>query len=283
MKKPAPEVNKNDLIPLHHHSVRVDVEKLDRLLGLVDALAASETLLTQNPGQSPDRFEKSLRHLAKITRELQDVVVSIRMAPVSEIFGRLSRMVCDLSLKTGKRIELQLTGREVAMERTVLAAVTNSLIHIVRNCIDHGIEMPGEREGVGKTTDAHITLDVRSDADDISITVSDDGKGLNRQKILQMAREKDLIEGDGSEMKDGEVWMLLLQPGFSTAEKITELSGRGLGMDIVRREMEAIHGEVRIESEDGKGTTVTLSIPKNRHDYSPPDRHISPCNIARQK
>jgi two-component system chemotaxis sensor kinase CheA len=251
-----------------HHSIRVNTEKLDALLQLIGELAVSEASLTKDlerggRAHSADRFAESLRQIAKITQELQDVITSIRMAPASELYGTMSRLVPDLASKAGKKVELQIIGGDLEMDRTLIAAVTNPLIHLIRNCIDHGIEMPWEREIVGKSTIARIILEARSDTENISITVSDDGRGLDRQRILQKARAKHLIQGDGYDMEDEDVWKLIFQPGFSTAEKITEFSGRGIGMDIVRRDMEKINGKINIQSEEGEGTIITLIIPKN--------------------
>ena len=267
MKNLIAEIENSDIDLPRRRTIRIDAEKLDVLQKLINELAISESSLTQYSESSNDeiatpRFEESLHRLSKITKELQVIIASIRMVPLSEIFAEMPRMVRDLALKAGKRVELQVIGGEINMKRTVLMAIFNPMIQLIRNCIDHGIETPHERVIAGKSAEGSIILEACNHHDNISIAVSDDGRGMDREKILQTAREKCSIRGDGQNLTYEETWSLILKPGFSTAGKITELSGCGIGMDIVRRGMEIIGGNIKITSEKGRGTRFTLLIPK---------------------
>jgi two-component system chemotaxis sensor kinase CheA len=260
------ETRKADSPASQHQSVRVDVEKLDSLLDLVSELVISEAMVAKNPDlkavSAPlDRFEKSVLQLDKTTRELQDVVTSIRMIPLSGTFRRMIRLVRDLSQKAGKVVELEIIGEETEMDKTVIELINDPLIHIIRNCIDHGLETPEERQSCDKPESGRLTLEAKYVGSEVWISISDDGKGLNREKILHKAREKGIISDDGSGLRDDEVWQIVFQPGFSTADKITDVSGRGVGMDVVRRNIEKIRGKVDIQNEKGNGATVILKIP----------------------
>jgi len=249
-----------------HQSVRVDVEKLDSLLDLVGELVISEAMVAENPdlkgvGVTLDRFEKSVRQLDKITRDLQGIVTSIRMIPLSSTFRRMIRLVRDLAQKANKKVDLEIIGEETEMDKTVIELINDPLIHIIRNCIDHGLETPEERKANGKPPLGRVILEAKYVGGEVWISIRDDGRGLNREKILKKAREKGVIPDDGSGLRDDEVWQIIFLPGFSTADKITDVSGRGVGMDVVRRNIENIHGKVDIRSEKGKGTTIVLRIP----------------------
>jgi len=247
-------------------SVRVDVEKLDKLLDLVGELVISEAMVAQNPDLkdleiSLDRFEKSVMQLDKITRDLQDVATSIRMIPLSGTFRKMIRLVRDLSQKAGKKVELEITGEETEVDKTVIEQITDPLVHIIRNSIDHGIDSAEERAELEKPETGSILLEAKYVGGEVWITVKDDGRGLNRDKILSKAIERGIVTGDGSDLRDEDVWALIFQPGFSTADQITDISGRGVGMDVVRRNIENIRGKVDVQSELGKGTSVILRIP----------------------
>jgi len=247
-------------------SIRVDITKLDILLDLVGELVIAEAMVSQNPfirkaSDKTERLEKSLRQLDKITRDLQDVSTSIRMVPLAATFKKLIRLVRDLSQKAGKKVELEIIGEETEVDKTVIEQITDPLVHIIRNSIDHGIDFPQERTALGKPETGKITVEAKHIGGEVWISVADDGRGLNREKILAKALEKGIIEGDGSELSDEDVWQLIFAPGFSTADKVTEVSGRGVGMDVVKRNIENIRGKTDLKSKKDRGATVTLRIP----------------------
>lgn len=247
-------------------TIRVDIEKLDVLLDLIGELVISEAMVSQNPDLkgldiSLDRFEKSVLQLNKITRDLQDIATSVRMIPLSGTFRKMIRLVRDLGQKSGKKVELELIGEETEVDKTVIEQINDPLVHIIRNSMDHGLESTEERIKSNKSEVGNVTLEARYVGGEVWIIISDDGKGLNRDKLISKAIERGLINTDGSELRDEEVWQLIFQPGFSTADKITDISGRGVGMDVVRRNIEKIRGKVGVKSKAGEGTTVILSIP----------------------
>jgi two-component system, chemotaxis family, sensor kinase CheA len=249
-----------------HQSIRVDVEKLDILMDLVGELVIAEAMVAQNPdlkglNKSLDRFERSVLQLNKITRDLQDVATSIRMISLSGTFRKMIRLVRDLSQKSSKKVDLSIIGEETEVDKTVIEQINDPLVHIIRNSIDHGIETPEERERKGKSAEGQLTLEAKYMGGEVWITITDDGKGLDRDKILSKARERGLINDDGSQLRDEEVWQIIFQPGFSTADKVTDVSGRGVGMDVVKRNIESIRGKVEIRSEKNKGSIVILKIP----------------------
>jgi len=247
-------------------TVRVDVEKLDLLLDLVGELVISEVMVVQNPDirehcSSLDRFEKSVRQLEKITRDLQDVATSIRMIPLANTFRRMPRLVRDLSVRGGKQVELKIFGEQTEVDKTLIEKITDPLVHIIRNSLDHGIEPPEERAAAGKSVTGRLVLEARHFGNEVWILVKDDGRGMNRRAILSKAAEQGMLEGDGSELSDEEVWKLIFAPGFTTVTQVTDVSGRGVGMDVVRRNIESISGRVDISSAPGEGTTVIVRIP----------------------
>jgi two-component system chemotaxis sensor kinase CheA len=247
-------------------SIRVDVDKLDRLLDLVGELVIAETMVAQNPdlqqsGLALDRFERSVRQLEKITRDLQDVSTSIRMTTLSGLFRRMPRLVRDLAVRTGKQVDLVMAGEETEVDLTLIEKITDPLVHIIRNSLDHGLETPAERTAAGKDALGTVRLSARVVGSEVWILVEDDGRGLNRERILAKARERGLIADDGAALLDEQVWALIFEPGFSTAAQVTDVSGRGVGMDVVRRNIESISGRVDIRSQFGKGSTVILRIP----------------------
>jgi two-component system chemotaxis sensor kinase CheA len=256
----------SDRISGQYQSVRVDVQKLNSLLDLVGELVISEAMVAQNPdlkgiGVPLDRFEKSVRQLDKITRDLQGIVTSIRMIPLSGTFRRMIRLVRDLAQKANKKVDLEIIGEETEMDKTIIEIINDPLIHIIRNAIDHGLESPEEREVNGKSGIGRVILEAKYVGSEVWISIQDDGRGLNREKILKKASEKGLIQDDGSGLQDDEIWQMIFLPGFSTADKVTDVSGRGVGMDVVRRNIENIHGKIDLSSERGKGTTIVLRIP----------------------
>lgn len=244
--------------------IRVDISKLDSLINLIGEMVIAENMVINNPDLKDlelERFHKAGQHMTKIVRELQEMAMTIRMVPVSGLFSRMIRLVHDLSRKTGKKVDLKLAGESTEVDKTVVEKIIDPLVHLLRNSMDHGLEPNAERKEIGKPEIGVINLTARHEEGDVLITIVDDGRGLNRQKLIAKGIEKGIVTGDGSQLSDKEAMHLIFQPGFSMAEKITDVSGRGVGMDVVRQNLESIKGRIDIESELGKGTTITLRIP----------------------
>lgn len=244
--------------------ISVSVVKLDKLMDLVGEMVISEAMVIQNPdlqGLELDNFKKAARQLNKITTEIQDMVMSIRMVPLSATFSRMHRIVRDMCKKLQKDVELEIIGDTTEVDKNIIEHISDPLMHIVRNAIDHGIECADERMAKGKAQTGRITLEAKNSGSDVHIIVMDDGKGLDRTKILKKAMEKHLLIKSKDEMTDREVFNLILLPGFSTNDNITEFSGRGVGMDVVAKNIEAVGGSVFIDSIVDKGTQITLKIP----------------------
>lgn len=244
--------------------ISVNVDKLDKLMDLVGEMVIAEAMVTQNPdlkGFELENFYKAARHLNKITSEIQDAVMSIRMVPLSSTFQKMHRLVRDMSKKLEKEVVLNLIGEETEVDKNIIEHISDPLMHLIRNAIDHGIDTAQEREANGKPKVGTITLEAKNAGSDVVIIVKDDGKGLNREKILQKARENDLLTKSEEEMSDREIYNLILLPGFSTKDIISEFSGRGVGMDVVTKNLEIIGGAVSVDSVWGSGTTITLKIP----------------------
>lgn len=251
---------------VQRQSIRVDVEKLEVLLDLVGELVIAEAMVAENPDIkdldiSLENFEKSSLHLNKITRDLQDIATSIRMVPLSGTFRRMIRLVRDLAQKTGKKVDLKIIGERTEVDKTVIEQIADPLVHIIRNSIDHGISKPAERKKAGKSEIGTVILEAKYVGGEVWISIKDDGAGLNRGKIVSKAIEKGLIEGDGSDVPDQDIWQLIFAPGFSTADKVTDVSGRGVGMDVVKRNIENIRGKVEVSCVPGEGSEVVLRIP----------------------
>lgn len=244
-------------------SIRVGVEKVDQLINLVGELVITQAMLLQCAEQMhggvPERLVQGLAQLERNTRDLQESVMSIRMLPISFVFSRFPRVVRDLSAKLGKQVELKLTGETTELDKGLIEKIADPLTHLVRNSLDHGIELPEVRSAAGKTPCGTITLRAAHQGGNIVIEVGDDGGGLSRPKILAKARERGFQVSD--QMSDQEVWMLIFEAGFSTADVVTDVSGRGVGMDVVRRNIQAMGGRVEIESMTGVGTRMTVRLP----------------------
>jgi two-component system chemotaxis sensor kinase CheA len=250
--------------PVARQDIRVDLDKLDKLIDLIGEMVIAENMLLHNPdlnGLELENFHKAGQQMNKIVRELQEMAMVIRMIPISGLFRRMIRLVHDLANKSGKKIELKLCGEETEVDKTVIETITDPLVHLLRNSMDHGLEPPDERRAAGKSEKGTIELSARHEEGEIWITIEDDGRGLNREKILAKAREKGMIQGDGAELSDKVVYNLIFQPGFSTADRITDISGRGVGMDVVKQNLEKIKGNIDVLSRPGHGTRITLRIP----------------------
>lgn len=244
-------------------SIRVSTEKIDELINKVSELVITQSMLNELGSSAgateADRLQSALERLARNTRELQESVMRMRMLPVKVVFSRFPRMVRDLGYTLDKRVELVLCGEQTELDKTVLEKVGDPLVHLLRNAIDHGIELPETRRQLGKPETGRLRLEAFHKGGSITIRLSDDGAGLDRKKILDKARSAGLV--DGEELSDEAICDLIFQPGLSTADKTTNLSGRGVGMDIVRKNIRALGGSVEVSSEPGRGTTFSIVLP----------------------
>ncbi|MDD3354054.1 chemotaxis protein CheW [Zoogloea sp.] len=244
-------------------SIRVSVEKVDQMINLVGELVITQAMLTQAASTvDPVIFERLINGLAQLernTRDLQESVMSIRMMPISVVFSRFPRVVRDLSQKLGKQVELKTIGETTEMDKSLVERITDPLTHLVRNSLDHGLETPEKRRAAGKSETGTITLSAYHQSGNIVIEVGDDGAGLNRARILSKARERGMAVSDA--MTDQEVWQLIMEPGFSTADQVTEVSGRGVGMDVVKKNISAMGGRIELDSMSGVGTRITVRLP----------------------
>ncbi|MCC6170951.1 MAG: chemotaxis protein CheA, partial [Gammaproteobacteria bacterium] len=245
-------------------SIRVSIEKIDELMNNVGELVITQSMLGQLGGafQGPqgERLRTGLAQLERSVRELQESVMRVRMVPISFVFSRFPRMVRDLSQRLGKNVELKMTGGETELDKTVLEKIGDPLVHLVRNGIDHGIEMPDVRRASGKPETGTLHLHAYHRGGNITVEVGEDGAGLKRDRILGKAKSKGLVPAD-AELTDAQVNELIFLPGFSTADQATEVSGRGVGMDVVRRNIEELGGTVEIRSEEGKGSRFIINLP----------------------
>jgi len=269
----ASEISKNDSInnsiqqfknTKQPNLISVNLLKLDELMDLVGEIVITESMVTSSPdlaGLSLDNFQKAARQLRKLTDELQDIVMSIRMVPVSGSFNKMHRIVRDMSKKLGKEAELVLIGEETEVDKTIIDSLADPLMHLVRNAMDHAIEMPEERIKAGKNPQGTITLSAVNTGGEVIISVIDDGAGLNAKKILEKAKKNGMLTKPEAEYTEKEIFNLVMLPGFSTKEQVTEFSGRGVGMDVVKKNIEKVGGFVSVESKKGVGTTFSIKIP----------------------
>lgn len=249
---------------LRQNYLSVNVSKLDMLMDIVGEIVITESTVTKNPEVTKlhlESFEKASRQLRKLTDELQDIVMSIRMVPVSATFRKMERIVRDMSVKVGKKARLVIVGEDTELDKNVLDNLSDPLMHIVRNAMDHGLESADERIQLGKNPVGEIVLEARNSGSDVLITISDDGRGLNRDALIDKGIKKGLIRKDRSEVTDKEAYSLIFTAGFSTKEQVTEFSGRGVGMDVALRNIEKMGGSVSVDSKPGKGLRVTIRIP----------------------
>jgi two-component system, chemotaxis family, sensor kinase CheA len=245
-------------------SIRVATEKLDNIINLVGELLITQSMLSGfadgiDPGEL-DRLRQGLSQLSRNTRELQESVMQIRMLPISFAFNRFPRIVHDLSRKLGKKVELKLVGENTELDKTVLEKISDPLVHLVRNALDHGLEIPEQRAAAGKHETGTLELGAFHEGGNIIIEVRDDGAGLNKVKILSKARERGLVPPD-QELSDEQIDNLIFMPGFSTADQVSDVSGRGVGMDVVRRNIHDLGGHVQISSREGRGSTIRIRLP----------------------
>lgn len=248
---------------LESSTLRVSVSKVDQLINLVGELVITQAMLAQKSRELDDKDNQpllaGLADLDRNTRDLQEAVMSIRMIPMSVVFNRFPRMLRDLASKLGKKVELVTQGESTELDKGLVEKITDPLTHLIRNSCDHGIEMPEERRAKGKSEYGTITLSATHEGGSILIEVRDDGKGLSREKLLRKAREKGIDAPDT--LTDTEVWNLIFAPGFSTADEVTDVSGRGVGMDVVKKNIAALNGTVEIASAEGFGMRVSVRLP----------------------
>jgi two-component system, chemotaxis family, sensor kinase CheA len=244
-------------------TVKVSTSRLDSLINMVGELVIAQSMVHQDVTKlvsGQPRVARNLNHLGKITRELQDLTMAMRMVPIQGVFQKMARLLRDLGRKAGKQIDLKITGGETELDRNLVEALADPLVHMVRNAADHGIEPPEERLRLGKPAAGHVELRAYHQAGNIVVEIRDDGRGLNQKKILAKARQAGLVK-EGEELTEQEIFHLIFAPGLSTAEKVTDVSGRGVGMDVVRKNVEALRGRIDIESTEGKGSTFAIRLP----------------------
>lgn len=246
-------------------SVRVDTEKLNKMMNLAGEIAVARERIRRtlaSAGQAlPGGVENLLDQTDRLEMDLQELIVNARLVPVGPLFRQQSRTMRDMTKALQKRADLRLEGEDVEVDTLVVESLRDPLLHMVRNALDHGIESPEARRAAGKSEIGTITLRARHMAGQLIVEVSDDGAGLDREKIIARARERGLLSHDGRSLSESAVFDLIFEPGFSTSDKVTEISGRGVGMDIVRRGIQALRGRIGVESRLGAGTTITLRLP----------------------
>lgn len=244
-------------------TVRVDIERLDVLMNL-----ASELIIIKNSLENVDglrqnsSFNESVEYLERITTNLHDAVMKVRMVPVEQVFNRFPRMVRDLSRKLNKEIELEMTGKETELDRTVIDEIGDPLVHLLRNAADHGLELPAEREATGKDKVGHVLLQAFQDGNNVIIQVKDDGKGINVERIKEKAINNGLVTAvEAENLKDKQILDFLFMPSFSTAKEVTDVSGRGVGLDVVKTKIQALGGNIEVDTKLTEGSTFTIRLP----------------------
>lgn len=261
----AVEVNgpaeKNSSKQESESSVRVSVNRLDRLIDMVGELVIAHSVVAQDKNIPKDsELQKKVNHTTKILRELQDTSLTLRMVPMKATFHKMNRLIRDLARKAGKQVKFTTQGEDTEIDRNMVDVISEPLIHMIRNALDHGIETPEERIKTGKEETANISLIAAQEGGKVVIKIQDDGRGINKDVILRKAIEKGLVDPE-RKMNEKEIYNLIFLPGFSSAEKVTDLSGRGVGMDVVRRSIEKLQGKVDVSSKLGFGTTITIELP----------------------
>jgi two-component system chemotaxis sensor kinase CheA len=262
---PPPSLRKKTAARVER-TIKVSTTRLDMLVDMVGELVIAQSMVLQDPaiqcldGQT---LARNIGQVGKITRDLQEAAMSLRMVTVKSTFQKMARLVRDVASKSGKRVALSIAGEETELDRNVVEQISDPLVHMIRNAIDHGIELPAVRTSVGKDEEGQLSLSAYHQGGSIVIEIRDDGRGLDRDRVFAKAVSKGLISNDATShaMTDGEVFNLIFLTGFSTAEAVTDLSGRGVGMDVVRRNIEALRGKIEIESTLGSGTVFRLRLP----------------------
>lgn len=243
-------------------AIKVDLAKLDTLVDLMGELVIVQSQVRQNPAvlaAADQKLVRDLGQMARITTELQKISMSLRMVPIGATLRRMTRLVRDLAHKTGKLVSLHLEGEDTEIDRNMVEAIYDPLVHLVRNAVDHGLETPEERQAQGKAPEGRLVLRAYHKGGSVILDIEDDGRGLNRAAILAKARERGLV-GAG-ELSPAQIDHLIFEPGFSTASQVTEVSGRGVGMDVVKQTVERLRGKIDIHSRPGEGTRFSLRLP----------------------
>ena len=243
--------------------MKVDTDKLDYLVDMVGEMVIAQSLVRHDPDlkiEDNGRLGRNLSQLARITDEVQKTAMAMRMVPVGPLFQKMVRLVRDLSRKIGKQVRVETSGEDVDLDRNIVEELADPLMHMIRNAIDHGIESPQERAASGKELTAVVRMRAFHRSGHIVIEISDDGRGINKQKVLERARKNGLI-GPTAQLTDAECHNMIFQPGFSTADKVSDVSGRGVGMDVVRKQIQKLRGSVDLDSVEGRGATFSLRLP----------------------
>lgn len=244
-------------------AVKVATVKLEYLVDMVGELVIAQSMLKHNPDLASvrtPRLQRDIAQLGRVTAEVQKTAMAMRMVPVGQLFRKMNRLVRDLARKSGKKAELEMIGEDVELDRTLVEELADPLVHMIRNSMDHGLESPAERKAAGKPATGKLRLRASHQAGQIVIEVSDDGRGLDRRRILEKAMSRGLVAPNANP-SDQEIFHMIFQPGFSTAVKVTDVSGRGVGMDVVRKQVEKLRGRIDIESRAGKGSVFLLKLP----------------------
>lgn len=244
--------------------ININTYKLDRLLDFVGEMSIAQSMVIKNPdlqGLDLPRFNKAARQLKKLTDELQDIVMAMRMISIGHTFYKMERVVRDMCKQLGKQAELIIIGEETEVDKSIIEHLGDPLMHLIRNAVDHGIESNDERKEKNKPEIARITLEARNTGGDIIVTLSDDGKGLDKDRILEKAHKMGFTKKTVNNLSSKEIFSFIFEPGFSTKEKVTQFSGRGVGLDVVKRYIDEMGGNIMVESEINKGTKITLRIP----------------------
>ena len=244
--------------------ISVNIEKLDKLLNLAGELVTAEAMLISSAelsGLELPNFNKTAQHLGRIIDELQDVIMSTRLVPLTATFQMMNRIVHDMNKKLNKKSRLVIIGQDTEVDKKVIEHISDPLVHLIRNSVDHGIEPPETRVKKGKPEVGTITLEAKNEGNYVVISIADDGRGFNKQSILEQAKRKNLLFKPEKEMTDSEIYSLVFLPGFSTKNRVSEYSGRGVGMDIVINNIQAIGGSISLESEVDVGSTISIKIP----------------------
>ncbi|TKD51584.1 chemotaxis protein CheA [Sphingomonas baiyangensis] len=241
-------------------TIRVDLDKLDRLVDLVGELVITQSMLSQRLASNGLAAVEELADLDQLTRELQDSAMAIRAQPVKSVFSRVPRIVRELEASTGKRVQIEVEGEATELDKTVIERIGEPLTHLVRNCVDHGIELPAQRLAKGKPAEGLLRLSAEHKGSRIVISVSDDGAGIDRERVLAIATDRGIVAAD-ARLSDEEIEQLIFAPGFSTAREVSNISGRGVGMDVVRQNVQALGGRITIQSRPGEGSSFALALP----------------------
>lgn len=264
----AKQITKKKKKEVKQAFMSVNIDKMNMLMDLMGEMVIAESVVLQNPDlQVPNldlsNFQKAASQLSKITTEMQELIMSMRMMPLTNTFQKMNRTVFDMSRKLGKNIEFEMIGDTTEVDKNIIENISDPLMHLVRNSVDHGVETPEERQAAGKTEPAKVTLEAKNEGGKVWISVRDNGKGLSRNKLYKKAWENGILPDNRieSDYSDKEIFQFITFPGFSTKEKVTEFSGRGVGMDVVVKNIQKIGGVLDIDSVEGEGTTMTMKIP----------------------